>query len=182
MLPSESSPPCGPPSSSGFSQTLLEMRDFCPKINRFMLWKDCAAIRWSSRTTASNGISSERLFSISRSGCFASFSFACPCVAAPSPRYAFLPSCPQHMCGYKLTGMQFSPIVLVGLGFNVYQANLFLIAVGGIHGFFGLAATYTCSRYRNVRCIVCIFVCSLRFVRSFQRHPFISPCLPGIVA
>jgi hypothetical protein len=62
--------------------------------------------------------------------------------------------------------MQFSQIVLVGLGFNVYQANLFLIALGGIHGFFGISATYICSRYHNVRCITNMTLCALRFVQE----------------
>jgi ACS family allantoate permease-like MFS transporter len=60
--------------------------------------------------------------------------------------------------------MQFSQIVLVGLGLNVYQANLFTIATGAIHGFFGITATYICSRYRDVRCIACIVLCLIRLV------------------
>ena len=65
---------------------------------------------------------------------------------------------------YLLTGFQFSQIILVGLGFDVYQANLFLIALGGIHGIFGISATYICSRFRNIRCITSAILCAVRFV------------------
>ena len=66
---------------------------------------------------------------------------------------------------------QFSQIVLVGLGFDIYQANLFTIATGAIHGTFGFTATYICSRYKNVRAIVCIVLLALRLVQNIFPTP-----------
>ncbi|KIL83619.1 hypothetical protein FAVG1_13170 [Fusarium avenaceum] len=60
----------------------------------------------------------------------------------------------------------FSQIVLVGLGFDVYQANLFLIAVGAVHATFSIVSTYVCSRYRNIRCITSVLLCSLSLMGS----------------
>ncbi|KIV93536.1 hypothetical protein PV10_04746 [Exophiala mesophila] len=60
----------------------------------------------------------------------------------------------------------FSQIILVGLGFDVYQANLFLIAIGAIHGLFGIIATYICSRFRNIRCITSAILCSMSLISA----------------
>ena len=83
------------------------------------------------------------------------------------------------ICNSSLTA--FSQIVLVGLGFNVSdlrrhfggfhltfiflkvkQANLFTIATGGLHGLFGITASWLCTKYRNIRAPVCIVLCTIR--------------------
>lgn len=90
------------------------------------------------------------------------------------------------ICNSSITA--FSQIVLVGLGFNVSgsfwnentsgsrifealrltlllkvkQANLFTIATGGLHGLFGITASWLCTKYRNIRAPVSIVLCSIR--------------------
>ncbi|RVX66506.1 hypothetical protein B0A52_09791 [Exophiala mesophila] len=68
------------------------------------------------------------------------------------------------ICNSSLTA--FSQIVLVGLGFNVKQANLFTIATGGLHGLFGITASWLCTKYRNIRAPVCIVLCTISLTGS----------------
>jgi len=50
--------------------------------------------------------------------------------------------------------LQFSSLVFVGLGYNMFQVYLLQIPLGAMHGIFALGSTFLCSKFKNCRCIV----------------------------